>query len=44
MNSISSEHGLLRDYAGRIVATPNEQELFRRIGLAWVDPADRDLP
>jgi len=38
-----SEHGLLRDYAGRVVATPTEQELFRRIGLTWVDPADREI-
>lgn len=38
-----SEHGLLRDYAGRIVATPTEEDLFRRIGLAWVDPADREF-
>jgi DNA polymerase (family 10) len=38
-----SEGGLLRDTAGRIVPVQAEQELFRRIGLAWVDPADREL-
>ncbi len=39
-----SEQGLLRDFAGRVVPTTTERELFQRIGLAWVDPADRELP
>lgn len=38
-----SEQGLLRDFAGRVVPTPTERDLFQRIGLPWVEPADREL-
>ncbi len=38
-----SEGGLLRDPAGRIIPTPDERELFRRIGLPWVEPVDREV-
>lgn len=38
-----SEEGLLRDYAGRIIDTPTEGDLFSRIGLPWVDPVDREV-
>ena len=38
-----SEGGLLRDHTGRVVPCRTEGELFRLIGLAWVDPRDRDL-
>ena len=39
-----SEQGLLRDCAGRVVPTTTERDLFQRIGLPWVEPADREMP
>jgi DNA polymerase/3'-5' exonuclease PolX len=38
-----SKDGLLRDPAGRIVPTPDERDLFRQIGLRWVEPVDREV-
>ena len=38
-----SEGGLLRDQAGRVLPCRTERELFDRIGLRWVDPADREV-
>ena len=38
-----SEGGLLRDQAGRVLPCRTERELFQRIGLTWVDPADREV-
>jgi DNA polymerase/3'-5' exonuclease PolX len=38
-----SKDGLLRDPAGRIVPTPDERDLFRRIDLRWVEPVDREV-
>lgn len=38
-----SREGVLRDPAGRIMATPTERDLFRLIGLAWVEPHAREL-
>ena len=38
-----SEGGLLRDQTGRVLPCRAERELFERIGLKWVDPADREV-
>lgn len=38
-----SEVGLLRDYAGRSIVTPDERKLFTLIGLPWVEPVDREV-
>lgn len=37
-----SEGGLLRDQVGRVLPCRTERELFERIGLKWVDPANRE--
>ena len=35
--------GLLRRSDGTVVPVPTESELFRLIGLRWVDPRDREV-
>jgi DNA polymerase/3'-5' exonuclease PolX len=39
-----SEGGLLRRADGTVVPVRTEPDLFRLIGLPWVDPRDREVP
>jgi DNA polymerase (family 10) len=36
-----SHEGVLHDSRGRAVPTPEEADVFRVLGLDWIDPADR---
>jgi len=36
-------HGMLRRANGSVVPVRTEPELFRQIGMAWVDPRDREI-
>ena len=38
-----SDGGLLRDFAGRVVPTTTERQLFELIGLPWVEPMNREV-